>query len=43
MTTAIGPERGPVMLPKDVGIGRPFDDIRDTVIAADPRTGRIVL
>lgn len=30
------------MLHKDVGIGRPFDGIRDAVVAADPRTGRIV-
>ncbi len=31
------------MLHKDVGIGRLFDDIRDAVVAADPRTGRIAL
>ena len=31
------------MLPKDLGIGRLFDDVRDAVVAADPRTGRIVL
>src|SRR5215212_8183326 len=30
------------MLPKDLGIGRLFDDVRDAVVAADPRTGRIV-
>src|SRR5215210_3637580 len=38
-----GPKKGPVMLPKDLGIGRLFDDVRDAVVAADPRTGRIVL
>ena len=32
----------PMMLPKGVGIGRLFDDVRDAVVAADPRTGRIV-
>jgi PAS domain S-box-containing protein len=31
------------MLPKDLGIGGLFDDVRDAVVAADPRTGRIVL
>ena len=31
------------MLPKDLGIGRLFDDVRDAVVGADPRTGRIVL
>ena len=31
------------MRPQDLGIGRPFETVRDAVIVADARTGRIVL
>ena len=31
------------MSPADLGIGRLFDDVRDAVIVADARVGRVVL
>ena len=33
----------PVLLPQDLGIGRLYEAVRDAVVVADARTGRIVL
>ena len=33
----------PFLLPQDLGIGRLYEAVRDAVVVADARTGRIVL
>jgi PAS domain S-box-containing protein len=37
------PNNGGVLAPRDLGMGRLFESIRDAVIVADAKTGRIVL
>ena len=34
---------GSFLLPQDLGIGNLFEAVRDAVVVADARTGRIVL
>ena len=37
------PNEGEVLAPRDLGIGRLFESVRDAVIVTDANTGRMVL